>query len=142
MINSSMNKKSILKTAGLKSTPARLRVLTLLEDGVCLSARDVWRALSENDDAASFPTVYRVLSVLSEAGLLRKIPSENGALYENANNDALPQLICSRCGKKEDVEDPALLRYNADVLKTRGLTEGNALLLYADCKRKECDEDR
>jgi len=80
--------------------------------------------------------------VLCDAGLLRKIPSENGALYENADNDALPQLICSRCGKKEDVEDPALLRYNADVLKSRGLMESNSLLLYADCKRKECDEEK
>lgn len=137
-----MNKKSILKDSGLKITPTRLRVLALLENGDGLSARDVLRELLRDDPDAAIATVYRTLSALCDVGLARKIPSESGALYESATDDARPQLICSRCGKKEEVDDPELLRYNASVLKDRGLTDGDSLFLYADCKRKECEDDK
>lgn len=132
-----MDKKSLFTAAGLKATPARLHVLdTLYGSETPLSARALWQQLPERK--IGFATVYRALSALCEAGLARKILSDNQALYESAPPDTGPQLVCSRCGKVEDITDPTILRYNTDVIRQRGLSKKNALMMYADCRRKQC----
>ena len=131
-----MNTQILFEQTGLKPTPNRLRVLeTLQQSAAPLSAREVWQRLPEK--AIGFATVYRTLSVLTAAGLVRKLLSENNARYE-CTDDHAPQLVCSRCGKVEEITDPTLLRYNANTLKQRGLDEHDSLMLYADCRRKEC----
>lgn len=133
-----MDKKSVFHAAGLKATPNRLLVAKILEGGECMTAREIWRRVVQENPNAGFATVYRILSALCDAGLARKLPSEKGAMFESFPEDSQPQLICSRCGKVEDIKDPALLRYNASVMKRRNLADDSTLLLYADCKRKEC----
>lgn len=122
-------------------TPGRLAVVQILDSGKRLSARDIWQQMSALQVTAGFATVYRALAVLCTAGLVRKMPSASGALYERQQDDSLPQLICSRCGRVEDIDDPGLLRYNASVIKSRSLPERDRLLLYADCKRKGCADN-
>lgn len=132
-----MNKKSAFDHTNLKATPHRLQVLEVLHGSDApLAARDVWQRLP---GGIGFATVYRALSALCDAGLARKILSESKALYESAPEDHMPQLICSRCGQVEEITDPSLLRYNANVLRKRGLDDHHSLLMYADCRRKECD---
>lgn len=141
IMDSNMGRKTAAHNAELKMTPARRGVLQILESGKQLPARDIWRRLLAVRADAGFATVYRALSALSAAGLVRRIPSDGGALYEKSADDSLPQLICSRCGKVEDINDPGLLRYNASVIKNRSLPERDRLLLYADCNRKGCAGD-
>ncbi|MCH9704560.1 MAG: transcriptional repressor [Proteobacteria bacterium] len=134
-----MNKKSTIESSGLKATANRLSVLEILHNNDSpLSAREVWQQLPAVK--IGFATVYRTLSALCSAGLARKILSENNALYESSRNDTMPQLICSRCGKVEEIKDPNILRYNNSIMKQRQLEEHHSLLLYADCRKKECDE--
>lgn len=134
-----MNTPSPFQHSGLRDTPNRRRVLAVLQHSAApLSARQVWQALGA--ERCGFATVYRTLSALTDAGLVRKILSEHNALYEHAEDDHAPQLVCSRCGKVEEVTDPTLLQYNASTMKQRGLNEQDALTLYANCRRKECDD--
>ena len=127
---------------GLRVTQGRVRILEILSLGEPLTAREIWEKMLVDKKRSGFATVYRTLSVLCTVGLARKRLSEHGMLYEGMNSDALPQLVCSRCGKVEEVDDPGLLRYNTGVIKDRSLTDGNALLLYADCRRKGCAENK
>ena len=120
--------QDLFEQAGLKPTPNRLRVMEVLAaSDAPLSARAVWQRLP----AASigFATVYRTLSALTAAGLARKILSESNALYESAADDHAPHLVCSRCGKVEEITDPSLLQYNASTLKQRGLDENDSSLM-------------
>ena len=135
-----MNKKSLLEHSGLRATRSRLQILEILENSdTPLSAREVWQQLPQ--DKTGFATVYRALSALCETGLAKEILSKNNALYEfNREEGGAPQLICSRCGKVEDITDPTVLKYNENINKRRGLDDHHGLLLYADCRRKECDK--
>lgn len=136
-----MDEKGLFAAFGVKPTAVRLAVLGALQAHARLSAREAWGAVQKQKPSVGFTSVYRALSVLHEAGLLRKIPSEQGALYEYHEDEVSPQLVCSRCGKVEEIDDPAVLAYNASVVKKRGLANSDALLMYADCRKKNCDSE-
>lgn len=126
----------MMQVAGLKPTAGRLAVYGVFAGGACLSAAEV---LQQLEPGANIPpaTVYRALSAFCGIGLLQRIPTDNGALYVAAT--AAPQLICSRCGKVEAVDAPEVHRYNRALMKNRGMQGDGALLMVADCRRKQCD---
>jgi Fe2+ or Zn2+ uptake regulation protein len=113
-------------------------VLEALDGGACLSAQDIIASLSgiARPGAA---TIYRALTALCEAGVVKRVPTDNSSLYVLASHSTHPQLICSRCGKVEEIHSPEMVRYNATLMKNRGVKNDSALLMVADCKRKECD---
>ena len=77
-----------LKTAGLKVTLPRLKVLEVLEaEGPHhLSAEDVYRKLIATDEAVGLATVYRVLTQFEAAGIVERHNFDDGhAVYELAN---------------------------------------------------------
>lgn len=129
-----MKESALLQEAGLNPTAGRLAVFSLLHAGKCLSANDISRLLSDRIPPA---TVYRALSSLCAAGLARRIPAEHGALYLSAREEPSPQLICSRCGKVEEVDSPAVRRWQTSLQKDRG---GGSLYMVADCRKKECEK--
>ncbi|MGI9307318.1 MAG: Fur family transcriptional regulator [Gammaproteobacteria bacterium] len=130
-----MNGAEILRNAGLHPTAGRLAVLESLRAGECLAAREVAQRLARRPHIPP-ATVYRALSSLCGAGLARRIPSGNGAVYMLAAEESAPQLVCSRCGKVEKISSPEVRRYNTALKKNRG--GAGALLMLADCNRKEC----
>ena len=130
----------ILRAVKLRATSGRVAVLACFRGGAQLSARDILGRMMRGKKSPGVATVYRTLKELTDAGLLRRIPTNDGALFAAADGAHLPQLVCSRCGKVEEVTDPDIARYSAQVLKNRGVAADDSLLLYADCKRKECDD--
>ncbi len=132
-IYKTMNDRVLLQNAGLHPTAGRRAVFAALRGGKCLSAADIVRRLSRRIPPA---TVYRALSSLYETGLARRIPADHGALYTLAHAEPSPQLVCSRCGKVEKVNSPAVRHYQTALQKNRG---GGAVYVVADCRRKECD---
>ena len=135
--------KSALRAAGLRATGGRAEVLAVvLSARSPLAAREaIARLAKKGRQSAGTATVYRALAALTRAGLLRRIPASDEALYEPARDAAAPQLVCTRCGKMEEVRDPEVKRFNESVMKKRGVSaDAGALLLYADCRRKECDD--
>ncbi len=134
-----MKEKSIFQEAGLKKTASREIILDIIKKNASpMSARDILEKVLLQKSSIGFATVYRVLSTLCDFELARKIPSEGQILYESTQTEAVPQIVCSRCGKMEEVNDPAVIAYNEAMLKSRGLAESDPLLIYASCKRKEC----
>ena len=132
-----------MRAAGLRATGGRAEVLAVvLSAHSPLAAREAIARLAKRGKAAAgTATVYRALAALTRAGLLRRIPASDEALYEAAREAAAPQLVCTRCGKMEEVRDPEVKRFNESVMKKRGVSaDAGALLLYADCRRKECDD--
>ncbi len=77
-----------LKSAGLKVTLPRLKVLEVLESAEPhhLSAEDVYKHLIQTDESVGLATVYRVLTQFETAGIVDRHNFDDGhAVYELAN---------------------------------------------------------
>ena len=68
-----------LKSAGLKVTLPRLKILEVLEKSPNhhLSAEDIYRALIEQNEEVGVATIYRVLTQFEESGIVNKLNFEN-----------------------------------------------------------------
>ncbi len=99
-------------------------------------AAELWARVKANSNI-SFSTVYRTLSLLVQAGLLRVIDlGDPHAHFEVADAGHHEHLVCSRCGHVEEVEDPTLNEAIDVVARTRGFRpEGHSLRVYGMCKK-------
>lgn len=92
----------MLKAKRLKVTEKREKVLELiLASERPKTARDLHEAASLHGNI-DLVTVYRVLSLLLEKGIIREIVGESGtSFYEKAceHNPVHPHFHCGECGK-------------------------------------------
>ena len=131
-----------LKSAGLKATLPRLRIINLFETSNVrhMTAEDVYRLLQGEGLDVGLATVYRVLTQFEQAGLLVRHHFESGkAVYELNEGKHHDHLVCLQCGRVEEFYDPDIEKRQADVARQRGFTlHGHSLALYADCTKKNC----
>ncbi|MDY0165958.1 MAG: Fur family transcriptional regulator [Thermoguttaceae bacterium] len=71
------------------------------------SADDIFEAVHARLPQVSRTTIYRVLDTFVDMGLIRRL-RQTGAARFDRNIDRHHHLICTRCGKVMDLEDPAL----------------------------------
>lgn len=92
----------MLRAAGYKATPARLRVLDAMRTSrEPLSAHALIGRVGKAFDAA---TVYRTLKHLAAGGIVRPVDlRHNHAHYELADRDDHHHVTCMRCGRIEDM---------------------------------------
>lgn len=76
--------KQILRDAGLRVTPQRASILTVLSEADDHpNVEDLYEKTRALDDTVSVATVYRTMSVLENAGLVRKLMLDDApARYE------------------------------------------------------------
>ncbi|MBL8349227.1 MAG: ferric iron uptake transcriptional regulator [Burkholderiaceae bacterium] len=127
-----------LHQVGLKATAPRLKVLEILRHGARrhLSAEDLHRELLLGDADVGLATVYRVLGQLEQAGIVARRSFETGhAVYEIDEGRHHDHLVCVRCGRVDEFEDPAIEARQAAVAESRGfqLSE-HRLALYGLCR--------
>lgn len=92
--------KEFLEVKGLKCTGERLKIVEhVFEKHNHFEADQLLESMRERGLRVSRPTVYRTLSLLVEAGLLRELRFGRRSAYEH--NYGYPQhehLYCDRCG--------------------------------------------
>ncbi len=137
-----MSKPVELKQAGLKATLPRLRILEIFQTTAQrhLSAEDVYRSLLADRTDIGLATVYRVLSQLAQAGLLKRsnIQSDK-AIYELDDGLHHDHLVCLNCGKVEEFKDDGIERRQNEIAQERGFRlQEHALSLYATCTKADC----
>jgi Fur family ferric uptake transcriptional regulator len=106
------NYVEMLKGAGVRPSLNRIRVLELIgANQNPLSARDIYRTL-QRSDAINRVTVYRILELLVEKGLVEKMSSPDRSFHfglaPNENHRAHPHFYCRRCGALECLRPEAL----------------------------------
>ena len=114
------NYEALLNAAGLEPTPNRLGVLTVVgENGYPLSAGDIYRTL-ERSGTINRVTVYRILDLLVELGLVDRISTGGRAFYygmaPNQHHAPHPHFYCTRCGQM-DCLAPDSLNVDAAALR-------------------------
>jgi Fur family transcriptional regulator, ferric uptake regulator len=131
-----------LKSAGLKATVPRLRIINLFETSKVrhLTAEDVYRLLLAEGLDIGLATVYRVLTQFEQAGLLVRHHFESGkAVFELNEGKHHDHLVCMQCGRVEEFYDPEIEKRQTRVARERGFAiSEHALYLYADCTKTDC----
>ena len=98
-----------LRAAGKRITPQRKLVLSILvgADGH-LDAHDIYERGRQQGFHLSLSTVYRTLSALKEAGVVRELHlDDEHHHYELDDRDGHSHLVCLTCGRVIEVDSSA-----------------------------------
>ncbi|VUD40856.1 Ferric uptake regulation protein [Thalassocella blandensis] len=127
-----------LRSAGLKVTLPRIKILEILEHSPerHLSAEDVFRALLEAGDNISLATIYRVLTQFEDAGLLESHNFDNGhKVFELNRGDHHDHMVCVQTGKVIEFHNEEIEKLQHEVADRHGLEiTGHSLVLYVKPK--------
>ena len=131
-----------LKTAGLKATLPRLKIINLFEQSKVrhLTAEDVYKKLLAEGLDVGLATVYRVLTQFEQAGLLVRHHFETGkAVFELNEGGHHDHMVCVQCGRVEEFFDPEIEKRQMKIARERGFDIAeHALYLYAECVKTNC----
>jgi Fur family ferric uptake transcriptional regulator len=138
-----MSDPSELKSAGLKATLPRLKILSLFETSNVrhLTAEDIYRMLlKEGGVDIGLATIYRVLTQFEQAGLLIRHHFESGkAVFELNQGGHHDHLVCVQCGRVEEFYDSEIEKRQEKIAKERGFAiREHSLYIYADCTKQKC----
>jgi Fur family ferric uptake transcriptional regulator len=106
------NYKDLLSTAELEPTANRLRVLEIVgNNSFPLSAGDIFKTL-ERGSSINRVTVYRILDLLVDHGVVERISSGGRAFYyglsPNDYHQSHPHFYCKSCGKMDCLSPESL----------------------------------
>jgi Fur family transcriptional regulator, ferric uptake regulator len=131
-----------LKTAGLKATLPRLKILELFSQTQQrhLTAEDVYKLLLNEDIDVGLATVYRVLTQFEQAGILERHHFEGTkAVFELHQDDHHDHLVCLECGHVEEFLDHEIEQRQHTIAQQRGFAiKDHALYIYAECTKTVC----
>ena len=137
-----MSTTADLKSAGLKATLPRLKILEIFQQGRQrhMSAEDVYRELLTEHQDVGLATVYRVLTQFEQAGILSRSHFESGkAVYELNEGTHHDHMVCLDCGRVEEFYDAEIEKRQHAVAKAKGFAiADHALSLYAHCTKDPC----
>lgn len=136
-----------LRKAGLKVTLPRVKILQILdsavEEGLHLSAEDVYKTLLEQGDDVGLATVYRVLTQFEAAGLVERHNFEGGySVFEMARDEHHDHMVCAETGEVIEFYDAEIERLQKEVAKKHGFELVNhSLVLYVKPIDKKAKAD-
>jgi len=133
-----MDHASLLREHGLKATPRRVYLLSLLEKAEQPLGTHELKALWKQGDT-DVVTLYRALEALVSAGLVRRVNLQHGHMdYELAlPGEHHHHVVCTGCGAIEHIHIPAESVLEKQALassaKFSSLSE-HALEFFGTCK--------
>lgn len=123
---------------GLRHSRPRREILRIvLAGGRHLTAEEILVLARRRKLKVGLATVYRTMKLLAASGFCRELRIENGAvryerLFGQGHHD---HLICSRCGRLEEVVDPAIERLQDRLCARHGfVAEHHRLEIYGLCR--------
>lgn len=129
-----------LQRRHLRKTPERFAILSkAIELSAHFDVDQLYNALETEGYHVSRATIYNTLELLCEAGILnRHLFATNQARYEVARGSHL-HLICRRCGKIKEVDDPNLINSLLERNYEGFLPEYSSSSIYGLCE--DCRKD-
>jgi Fur family ferric uptake transcriptional regulator len=102
----------LLETGGHRRGGARRAVVELLgRQECCVTAQEIFDGLRSDGRRVGIASIYRVLDLLTERGLLQRVDvGEGPARYEpvSQSGEHHHHLVCEGCGKVEAFADDEL----------------------------------
>jgi Fur family ferric uptake transcriptional regulator len=134
------NARSVLREAGYHKGAARDEVIELLARQDCaLSALEIEDALRSGGRGVGRASIYRVLELLQEHGLVNRLELGDGiARYELVDpaGEHHHHLVCDECGKLVPFHDRDLERSIERLSQRLGFrTDDHEVVLRGSCDR-------
>jgi Fe2+ or Zn2+ uptake regulation protein len=126
-----------LREAGFRSGDARRAIVKYLDgQDCCLSAQDVHERMREAGSRVGVASVYRVLDLLAQRGLVTRVDLGDGvARFEPSRAEGHHHhLVCGDCGRIEAFEDPELERALDRVAARLGYADAHDVVLRGACE--------
>lgn len=126
---------------GVKKTKQRMCVMSVLERSDCpLSAAEIYRQLEEESSPGWLSTVYRILELFVQKGVVLKTTVLDGdmAVYELNRNRHKHYAVCVKCHKMIELDCCPLEKYFPELENGQFRVLGHKVEMYGYCK--ECDE--
>jgi len=129
--------EAVCQRKQIRLTPLRRRVLEIVwrrHDPI--GAYEILAEIAKDRVKAAPPTVYRALDFLREAGLVHRVDSLNAFLGCDRPLDAHAGqfLVCEKCRKVTEIDDPELTRSLARHARELGYRlEDSAVEIKARC---------
>jgi Fur family ferric uptake transcriptional regulator len=126
----------ILKKQGFKATPGRLEILSIMAKyRVPLSAEDISAKMKA--PKINRATVYRTLSSLAIAGIIKQVHIHKGSEHFELNDTHHHHIVCTGCGTIEDFDDCRVDKTVRDLLTHSSFRRINShsLELFGICKK-------
>ena len=127
----------VCESKNIRLTPLRRRVLEIVwRQHEPIGAYEILAEIAKDRDKAAPPTVYRALEFLRSAGLVHRVDSLNAFL--GCDRPHAPHagqfLVCGRCRKVTEIDDPLLTQGLARHAQTLGYRlEGSVVEIKARC---------
>lgn len=130
--------RAVMDQAGHRKGGARNAIIDLLADQPCaLSALEIEDHLRRSDRSASRASIYRILELLQERGLVVRLDvGDASARYEliDPGGEHHHHLLCESCGRLVPFDDADLERSIDRVSRRMGFrTNGHEVVLRGDC---------
>jgi Fur family peroxide stress response transcriptional regulator len=125
-----------LRKKGYKATPQRIAVCRFaLSSREHPSVQRIHKEVKEIHPTVSLATVYKTLQILTEIGLIQELDFPKSQARFDSYVEPHINLVCLRCGKIRDVDDPAAREMVAGIAATAEFTRtGQRLDVYGICK--------
>lgn len=128
-----------LQGGGYRNGLARRAVVELLgRQDCCLTAQEIFDELRAEGRQVGIASIYRVLELLTEKGLLQRVDLGAGvARFEPAHSggEHHHHLVCTGCGRVEAFEDDELERALRKVESSTGYSvAGHDVVLRGACR--------
>lgn len=125
----------ILREKGLKVTPQRIAIYTmLLGTKAHPSAETIYKALEPSNPTMSLATVYKTLDSFQQANLVQELNVGETCSRYDAEVESHPHIVCTTCGQVFDLELSGLDNLKQKVLEqTDFKVEREQLFFYGEC---------
>lgn len=110
-----------ISESGLKVTPQRVAVVQALKKLHHPRAEDVFREVSASIPGLSPTTVYNVLDVLTDRGIICRVKTETGGMRYDAVADHHHHMYCMNSDRVEDYFDPELDQLLSEYFKSKNI---------------------
>ncbi|MCG8637822.1 MAG: transcriptional repressor [Desulfobacterales bacterium] len=116
------NYEELLSSAKLSATNNRMRVLEVVgNNSFPLSAKDIFKTL-ERSSSINRVTVYRILDLLVDHGVVDRISTGGRAFYyglaPNSHHKPHPHFYCTNCGQMDCLSPESLVVEMDTLIKT------------------------
>ena len=126
-----------LRDAGIKAAFPRIKILDIFYQGANqhMSAADVYRNLISDHSSIGLATVYRVITQLEDAGLLKRTQLDaHTTVFELNDKGHHDHMVCTQCGQILESSDPAMAQLVRKIAKRSGFAlDSYSLVLYGGC---------
>ncbi|WP_405765117.1 Fur family transcriptional regulator [Streptomyces sp. NBC_01538] len=136
MTNGPVEPRDLLRRHGLRCTPGRLRVLTMLcGSGRHVTLAEAWAQLARAGSAVHLTTVYRTLVVLTAVGVTHAVHGPGPTRY-GITGRPHHHTVCQQCGMVAAIANEHLTEAVGRIEELTGLRpdSSGSLLVYGRCR--------